>query len=150
MNFISLRINRQFWAGAIQLHIALAHLADVFNSHQRALQTQFFFQPCVHCRLAYKGHSGGCGRPAQSPKHAPVMHGLWRGDGSVGIAHGRACNHAALEDDRWLNAEEGGLPKYKVRQLTHFHRANLMANSVSNGWVDGVFGDIRSEEHTSE
>ena len=70
------------------------------------------------------------------------MHRLRRGDGGVGVAHGRTGNHAAFQNQRGFDAKESRLPQHQIRQLTDFNRADFVGNAVGNGGVNGVFGDI--------
>ena len=82
------------------------------------------------------------GGAAKGAEHGAVVHRLRRGDGGVGVAHGRTGNHAALQNQRGFDAKESRLPQHQIRQLTDFNRANFVGNAVGNGGVDGVLGDI--------
>ena len=70
------------------------------------------------------------------------MHGLWRGDGSIGVAHGGHGNEAAFQDDSRFDTKEGRLPNDQVGPFTHFNAAHFMANAVRDGGVDGKLGNV--------
>ena len=53
-------------------------------------------------------------RAAERAEHRPVVHRLRRRDRRVRVAHRRGGDHAALEDQRRLHAEERRLPQHEV------------------------------------
>ena len=69
------------------------------------------------------------------------MHRLWCGDGGVGVAHRCGNDHAALEDQAGLGAEEGGFPQHQVGQFADLDRAHFVSDAMGDGRVNSVFGD---------
>ncbi|MDT4835700.1 hypothetical protein FQZ97_693740 [compost metagenome] len=65
-----------------------------------------------------------------------------RGDGRVGVAHGRQRDAAALEHQRRLHAEERGLPHHQVGPLADLERTDDVRDAVRDGGVDRVLGDV--------
>src|SRR5690554_4778566 len=85
---------------------------------------------------------GGLDGFAEAAEHGPKAHRLRCGDGSTRIAHAGRGDHAAFDHHACLYAEEGGAPKHDIGQLARFDRADFMRNSVCDGRVDGVLGDV--------
>ena len=56
------------------------------------------------------------------------------------IAHRHSGDEAALEDQRRLDAEEGGLPQHEVGPLADFDGTRLMADAVRQRGLDGEPG----------
>ncbi len=81
-------------------------------------------------------------RAARRREHRPVVHRLRRRDRRIGIAHRRRSNHAALENQARLDAEEGRLPQHQVGPLADLDRADLVRDTVRDGGVDRVLGDV--------
>jgi hypothetical protein len=82
-----------------------------------------------------KGHRG-LERAPEGAEHRPVMHRLRRRDRGVGVAHRGGGDHAALEDQRRLDAEESRLPEHQVGELADLDRADQVADAVRDRRVD--------------
>ena len=70
------------------------------------------------------------------------MHGLRRGDGSIGVPHQRHGNRAALQHHIRLHAKEGRRPHHQIGNLANFNAADMIGNALRNRRIDCVFGDI--------
>ena len=70
------------------------------------------------------------------------MHRLGRRDRRVGVAHGGSGDHAAFDNGKWFYAKECRFPHHQIGQFADFYRTHHMRNTMRDGGVDGVFGDI--------
>ena len=92
--------------------------------------------------LRYKGDVGLRHGIAKSTEHRTVIVGLWCRKRSVGVAHIRPVDEAALDYQLRLGTKEGGFPQYQVGYLSLFHRADYIRYPEGNGRIDGDFGDV--------
>jgi len=78
----------------------------------------------------------------ETAEHRAEMYRLWRRYRGICIAHRRMNDHATFDDKAWFGAEESRFPQNQVGQLAGFDRTHFMRDTVSNGRIDGVLGDI--------
>ena len=123
-------------------HVLLAHAANIFHGTQSLAQTKAFLDARIQTGLRHKGERAPGQRPAIGAKHQAVMHRLRCGNAGIGIAHGGHGNEAAFQNQRRFDAEEGGLPHHQVGPFADLNAADLMADAVGDGRVDGVLGHI--------
>ena len=67
---------------------------------------------------------------AERAEHRPVVDGLRRRDRRVRVAHRRRGDHAALDDQRRLDAEERRPPQHEIRELADLDRADVLRDAV--------------------
>ena len=75
-------------------------------------------------------------------EHGPVVFGLRRWNGPVGISHDRGRDRTAFQDHLGLYAEERRIPDAEIRPLSGFNRPNLIRNALRDGRVYRVLSDI--------
>ena len=93
-------------------------------------------------RLRNKSQRRRTNRVAVGPKHGPRIHGLRRGYRSISVAHLRVSNHPTFNHQLGPDAKKSRLPQHQIGELTRLHRTDLGRESMSNSWIDGVFGDV--------
>ena len=81
-------------------------------------------------------------RGAEPAEHRSRDHRLRRRDRRVAVAHHRAGDEAALDDEFRLDAEERRLPQHQIRQLADFDRSDFVRDAVRDRRVDRVFRDV--------
>ncbi len=128
-------------------HVGLADTSCVLHRRHALVKTETLRHAGLQRRLGDEGERGRGARPAEGGEHRAVVHRLRRGDGGVRVAHGGRGDEPALEDQAWLDAEEGRAPEHQVGELAHLHRAHLVGDAVGDGGVDGVLGDVALGAH---
>ena len=81
-------------------------------------------------------------RAAVGAEHRPRHHRLRRGDRRIAVAHHRARDEAAFDDQLGLDAEERRLPEHEVRHLADRDRANVRGDAVRDRRIDRVLRDV--------
>src|SRR5258708_35502019 len=94
----------------------LAELPSVLHRLERPREAEGGERGVGERRLRDEGDRGAQRAP-EGAEHRPVVDRLRRRDRGVRVAHRRRRDHAALQDETGLDAEEGWLPQRWLREL---------------------------------
>src|SRR5580693_10708054 len=106
----------------------LAYLSRVRDRKKLFRKPEFagrFKRRSTHKRRRAFGH-----RTSICAEHGPVVFGLRRWNGNVGISHDRRRDSTAFQDHVGLYAEECWIPDAEIRELSGFNRPDIIRNAL--------------------
>ena len=95
-------------------------------------------------RAADEQHRRAFHRAAQCAEHRARIHRLRR-DRAIGVAHLRHNDHPTHQDHLRLGPKKGRFPQHQIGAFADRDAADMLADPVHDGGVDGVFRDIAAD-----
>ena len=123
-------------------HVGFGDGAAVAHRDGDFAQAEHFVDPRGMSCLGEEGERRAAHGATVAAEHGSPDHRLRRGDRGVGVAHGGVGDEAAFDDDLRLDAEKGRAPQHQIGDFAHFDGADVVAEAVGDGRVDGVFGNV--------
>ena len=141
-HFVAFGVDRDFGRAVVVNQVFFADIAAVVDCQGLLLQAVLAADVGVDGGLGDEQYRCFAHGFAVRAEHGAVDDGLRGGDAGVGVAHARVADAAVFDDDLGFYAEKGRFPEHNIGHFARFDGADVLADAVGDGGVDGVFGDV--------